>query len=102
MPLDPLFHRAKGKASPKITRHEIILLAFHEMHGDIRRMTLDQYLSQPGVKAYELAQLVDVSPGTITRIRKGEQNLPIDTARRIVAATGGLVTLDDLASARAA
>lgn len=36
----------------------------------------------------------------MTRIRRGEQNISLDLATKIVAATGGKVTLEDLSMAR--
>lgn len=65
-------------------------------------MTLDQYLSLPGKTAAQLASDAETTGATITRARKGEQNLTLDLARRIVSATDGMVTLDDLATPRAA
>lgn len=59
-------------------------------------MTLDEYLRQPGVTAAEFAQKVDLTEASISRIRKGGQNIRRDVIRRIVSATGGAVTADEL------
>lgn len=65
-------------------------------------MTLDEYLdSHPGT-AVAFAEKIGKSPASVTRIRKGTQRLSLDLALRIVTATGGKVTLEDLAIAQAA
>ena len=65
-------------------------------------MTLDEFLGHKTMTATALAETVGVSAASIARIRKGDQNITLDLARRIVTATGGMVTLDDLATQRAA
>jgi hypothetical protein len=62
-------------------------------------MTLDQYLSLPGSPTNEEfgkrcnPQLSGVS---IWRIRRGEQNITLDTMRSIILASGGKVTAEGL------
>lgn len=65
-------------------------------------MTLDAFLSRKTMTAAALAEAVGVSAASITRIRRGGQNISLDLAKRIVTATAGMVTLDDLAMERAA
>lgn len=65
-------------------------------------MTLDEYLRDHPVTAVAFAERIGKSPASVTRIRKGEQRLSLDLAAKIVAATGGKVTLEDLAIAQAA
>jgi hypothetical protein len=59
-------------------------------------MTLDDYLSQPGITATDFAAKVDLTEASVSRIRKGQQNISRDVIRRIVAASGGAVTADEL------
>lgn len=65
-------------------------------------MTLDEYLRTHPVTAAAFAGRIKVSPASVTRIRKGGQNIPLALAREIVTATGGKVTLEDLAVGLAA
>lgn len=66
------------------------------------RMTLDEYLRTHSVTASTLADRIGKSSASLTRIRKGQQALSLELAARIVAATGGKVTLEDLATQEAA
>ena len=59
-------------------------------------MDLDTYLNQPGVIAAELAVRVGVSEASLSRIRRGGQNITRETIRKIVEATGGAVTTESL------
>lgn len=62
-------------------------------------MTLDEYLSRPGApSAAEFAARCNppLSPMSISRIRKGRQNITRDTMLSIIAASGGMVTSDGL------
>lgn len=59
-------------------------------------MTLDDYLSQPGVQAVDIAAEAGISEASLSRIRRGEQNISRDTIRALVAATGGAVTAEEL------
>lgn len=65
-------------------------------------MTLDAYLKTQAVKASDFAARIGVSAASVTRIRRGDQNIPLSLANRIVTATGGKVTLEDLATSQAA
>jgi len=65
-------------------------------------MTLDEYLRGSPVTAAAFADRIGKSSASVTRIRRGEQKLSLELAQRIVAATGGKVTLEDLAMAQAA
>lgn len=65
-------------------------------------MTLDEYLRTHPVTAGAFAERIGMSAASVTRIRKGDQNITLDLATKIVAATGGKVTLEDLATAKAA
>ncbi|TCD00713.1 XRE family transcriptional regulator [Erythrobacteraceae bacterium CFH 75059] len=59
-------------------------------------MTLDEYLSQPGRTAAQLAADANTSGATITRLLYGDAKPSADMIRAIVEATGGQVTADDL------
>ncbi|MES2157504.1 MAG: helix-turn-helix transcriptional regulator [Pseudomonadota bacterium] len=59
-------------------------------------MTLDHYLSQAGMTAADFGALIQVSEASVSRIRKGEQNLSRNLMRRIIEASGGKVTADGL------
>lgn len=59
-------------------------------------MTLDDYLRTDGVSAKALAAELHISEASLSRIRRGEQNITRETIRQIVEATAGAVTADDL------
>jgi len=62
-------------------------------------MTLDEYLSAPGAPtAADFGAACDppLSEASISRIRKGRQNITRDTMLSIIAASGGQVTLAGL------
>lgn len=60
-------------------------------------MTLDQYLSSEGAPtAADFGAKVELSEASISRIRKGEQNITRDVMLRIIAASGDKVTADGL------
>lgn len=65
-------------------------------------MTLDEYIKLPGVTGAALAERIGISAASLTRIRQGRQGLSLDLARRIVSATGGKVSLEELPSKEAA
>ena len=68
-------------------------------------MTLDQYLNLPGSpNADEFGRRCDppLSGASISRIRKGEQNITVDTMRAIILASGGQVTAEGLLVRKAA
>lgn len=59
-------------------------------------MTLDQYMTDNAITGVQLAAALEISEASLTRIRRGEQNISRDLIRRIVQATGGVVTAEDL------
>ena len=60
-------------------------------------MTLDQFLSAPGAPtSADFAADVGVSEASISRIRKGAQNITRDLMLEIVRASKGKVTADGL------
>lgn len=63
-------------------------------------MTLDQYLETTGMTAADFGEKINVSGASVSRIRKGEQNIRLDLAREIVNATGGAVSIFDLLQMR--
>ena len=65
-------------------------------------MTLDDYLRSSTDTATALAERCEVSAASMSRIRRGGQNISLALAQRIVSETGGQVTLDDLAIGLAA
>lgn len=65
-------------------------------------MTLDQYLSLPGSpSADEFGRKCEppLSGASISRIRRGEQNITLETMRAIIIGSGGIVTADGLVKA---
>lgn len=64
-------------------------------------MTLDQYLSVEDITAADFGAKCDppISEASISRIRRGEQNISRDVMLRIIAASGGKVTADGLVKA---
>ena len=66
-------------------------------------MTLDQYLSSDDAPTgAEFGAKAGLSEASISRIRKGEQNIARDVMLRIIAASGNKVTADGLLQERAA
>ena len=62
-------------------------------------MTLDQYLSladAPTATQFGMRCDPQLTAASISRIRRGDQNITRDTMRGIIEASGGLVTADDL------
>ena len=65
-------------------------------------MTLDQYLNLPGSpSADEFGRKCNppLSGASISRIRRGEQNITLETMRAIIEASGNKVTADGLVKA---
>lgn len=60
-------------------------------------MTLDQYLKLGTDTAAGLAERCGISAVSISRVRRGRQNITLSLARKIEAETGGQVTIADLA-----
>jgi DNA-binding transcriptional regulator YdaS (Cro superfamily) len=65
-------------------------------------MTLDQYLRLGKDSAAALADRCGISAASVSRIRKGEQNISLALATTIERETGGKVKVADLAKALAA
>lgn len=65
-------------------------------------MTLNQYIDSHSMTGADFAKRIGVSAASVTRIRQGRQNITLELAQRIVAATGGKVTLEALAAKSAA
>ena len=65
-------------------------------------MTLDQYLTSEGVSAADFGARCkpSISDASISRIRRGGQNISLEVMRRIILASHGKVTADGLLSAR--
>lgn len=61
-------------------------------------MTLDQYLTAGPDTASALAARCNISAASVSRIRKGGQNISLHLARTIEQETGGAVTVADLAT----
>lgn len=62
-------------------------------------MTLDQYLSLPDSPTNEefgRRCTPQLSGASVGRIRKGQQNITLDTIRSIILASGGKVTAEGL------
>lgn len=60
-------------------------------------MTLDQYLCSEGAPpAAEFAAKVGISEASLSRIRKGAQNVSRNVMRDIIMASGSKVTADSL------
>lgn len=61
-------------------------------------MTLDQYLATEGITAAEFGARCNppISEASISRIRRGEQNITLEVAQRIFMASEGKVTANDL------
>ena len=65
-------------------------------------MDLNQYLKASSDTAASLADRVGVSAASISRIRRGDQNISLALAKRIVSETNGLVSFEALARDKAA
>lgn len=68
-------------------------------------MTLDQFLKLPGsptAAEFGARCRPQISEASISRIRKGTQNVSRDTMRSIIEASGGLVSADGLVIDKAA
>lgn len=59
-------------------------------------MDLDCYLRENGISGSEFAAMIGVSEASLSRIRRGDQNITRETIRQIVAATSGAVTAEAL------
>lgn len=68
-------------------------------------MTLDQYLALPGTpNAAEFGAkcVPPMSEASISRIRRGEQNITRNTMRAIIKASDGMVTAEGLLTGKQA
>lgn len=65
-------------------------------------MTLDQYLETADTNAAMLGAKLGLSGASVSRIRKGQQNITLDLAAKIEEATGRVVTVADLLQVRRA
>ena len=59
-------------------------------------MTLDAYLREHNISGADFAQRLGISEASITRIRRGEQNISRELMRSIIEQSGGAVTADAL------
>jgi transcriptional regulator with XRE-family HTH domain len=59
-------------------------------------MTLNEYLALPGKTAAQLASDAGTTGATITRLLYGEAQPSSEMIRKIVEATSGQITADDL------
>ena len=66
------------------------------MRGNSYLMTLDEYLKSEGVTAAEFGARLDMSEASVSRIRRGEQNITRDVMLRIITASEGKITADGL------
>lgn len=64
-------------------------------------MTLDAYLTSAGMTGTEFAATVGLTEASVSRIRKGQQNISRDVMRRIIAASDGKITAAALVGAAA-
>lgn len=66
-------------------------------------MDLNQYLTAENITAADFgARMVPpMSEASLSRIRRGEQNISLDVVRRIIEASGGKVTADALVEQKA-
>ena len=62
-------------------------------------MTLDEFLTKNGMSAAEFGRKVDLTRQTIMLYRRGERFPRGEHVHRIVSATNGAVTANDLAAA---
>lgn len=63
-------------------------------------MTIDDYLKRSGKTAAAYADGAKISEASLTRIRRGEQNVTADVIARLIAASDDQVTADGIISAR--
>jgi plasmid maintenance system antidote protein VapI len=59
-------------------------------------MTLDSYLRDNAISATDFAATIGLTEASVSRIRRGEQNISRETIRLIVENTGGAVSADEL------
>jgi DNA-binding transcriptional regulator YdaS (Cro superfamily) len=59
-------------------------------------MTIDQYLCLHKMNASDFARIVPISETSLSRARKGEQNITRDVMLAIMKASDGLITADGI------
>ena len=59
-------------------------------------MDLDSYLREDRISGADFAAQLGMSEASLSRIRRGDQNITRETIRAIVAASGGKVTAEAL------
>jgi transcriptional regulator with XRE-family HTH domain len=64
-----------------------------------RTMTLRQYRDSKGISQFTFAAGAGITPGTVANIERGN-GCTARTAQLVIAATSGLVSLDDLVPVR--
>jgi len=64
-------------------------------------MTLDHYLTSSGITAADFGAKCEppLSEASVSRIRRGTQNITRDVMIRIINASGGKITADSLVAA---
>jgi hypothetical protein len=66
-------------------------------YATLHPMTLDEYFARPDARPpAEVALAAEISESTLSRIRRGLQNTTRDVIVRLVDATGGLCSADDI------
>jgi len=73
-----------------------LLLAQQQSTNSFTHMQLAEYLKQSGQTWERLADSARVSRQTVWNLLHKNHNPTLTTVDRVVAATGGLVTIDDL------
>lgn len=58
----------------------------------MKHMTFDEWCENDGRGPSALAEYFDISRATLWRLRCGDHNLSVQSARKIELATGGIVT----------
>jgi len=59
-------------------------------------MDLDTYLRENGIEGASFAARIGLTEASLSRIRRGQQNITRDTMRRIFEASDGAVTLESM------
>lgn len=59
-------------------------------------MTLDAYLRDNSISGADFAQRLGISEASLSRIRRGEQNISRDLMQRIITASAGEVSANTL------
>lgn len=83
------FRRSTGGAARTAT-----LEAEHEEPGDLARLVVDEitwYMREHKVSRAQLAQAMNVSPGRVSQVLSGDENLTLRTLSGVLAALGAQV-----------